>query len=172
MSGSHPDGKLDTLKFAVDNNVKTILDVGAGKGMYYDALEYYAHKRLHQFDALEVWEPYIKKYDLLSKYDNVYIEDVRAWDNFNYDLVILGDVLEHMTKEEAIEVWSRICKQAKYAVISIPIIHYPQGESEGNPYQVHVKEDWTTKEVLETFDHIVDHIEYKVVGVFFAQFNN
>lgn len=169
MSGSHPDGKKDTLEFAKNNEIKTVLDVGAGRGMYYDTLK---NIEIFPFDALEVWEPYIAKYDLLSKYDNVYSKDVREWDKFDYDLVILGDILEHMTKEEAVEVWNRICKQAKYAVISIPIIHYPQGESEGNPYQVHVKEDWSTKEVLETFDHIVDYIEYKVVGVFFAKFNN
>jgi hypothetical protein len=75
-----------------------------------------------------------------------------------------------MTKEEAVAIWQSISKQARYAIISIPIVHYPQGHEHGNPYEEHVKDDWTTEEVLKTFSNITIHKAHNVVGVFVAKF--
>jgi hypothetical protein len=168
MSGSSSEGKdlsIDWIKSMQPNN---ILDVGVGYGVYSRLIR---DTELNvTIDGIEAWEPYIQAFDLNSIYDNLYNVDVRNWDNFNYDLVILGDVLEHMTKDEAIAIWDKVSKSAKYAIISIPIIHYPQNEPGGNPYQEHIKEDWSTEEVLETFSNIVEHKSYSVVGVFLAKF--
>jgi hypothetical protein len=92
--------------------------------------------------------------------------------SFEYDLVILGDILEHMSESDAINLWDKISKQAKYAIISIPIIHYHQDAINGNPYEVHVEEDWTVERVLEKFSHIVEHKKFEVTGTFIAEFNN
>ena len=62
-------------------------------------------------DGVEIWEPYITKYNLVNKYNNIIVRDVREHDDFNYDLVIFGDVLEHMSEEDAIKVWEKACKQ-------------------------------------------------------------
>jgi hypothetical protein len=98
--------------------------------------------------------------------------DVRDVTNFEYDLVILGDILEHMSESDAITLWDKISKQAKYAIISIPIIHYHQDAINGNPYEVHVEEDWTVEKVLEKFSHIIEHKKFEVTGTFIAGFNN
>ena len=92
--------------------------------------------------------------------------------NFKYDLVILGDILEHMSESDAVNLWSKISKEAKYALISIPIVHYHQGAINENPYEVHVEEDWTVERVLEKFSHIVEHKKFEVTGTFIAEFNN
>jgi SAM-dependent methyltransferase len=170
MSGmSSTEGKSETLVWIVKNNIKTILDIGAGSGTYHNLLESNGI-RLDKFDAVEVWQPYVEQYSLKDRYDHVFQVDARKHNKFDYDLVILGDVLEHMTKEEAIALWTKISKKAKHAIISIPIIHYPQGHIDGNPYEEHVKEDWTTEEVLETFKGIVSHQAFSTVGVFYATF--
>jgi hypothetical protein len=90
--------------------------------------------------------------------------------DFKFDLVILGDILEHMPMEDAVNLWSKIERDAKYALISIPIIHYPQGAVDDNPYEVHVEEDWTTEKVLQNFSNIVEYKEFQQTGVFIAKF--
>ena len=75
-----------------------------------------------------------------------------------------------MSEAEAIKLWDKISKQAKHAIISIPIIHYHQDAINGNPYEVHVEEDWNTEKVLEKFHSIIEHVEFPVTGVFVARF--
>lgn len=169
MPHSSHEGKDVSINWidSVDHN--TILDVGPGSGIYSELI----HSRGMWFtllDAVEAWSPYIDEFNLKSKYTNVFNQDIREFNNFNYDIVIFGDVLEHMSKDDAIELWNKCSRQAKYALISIPIIHYPQGHSFNNPYEEHVKDDWTPKEVLETFFGIIKFELYDVVGIFFADF--
>jgi DREV methyltransferase len=162
------EGKLEMVNWVKSKNIKTVLDIGAGEGTYANIFRK-NNIKLNKIDAIEIWSPYIKKYRLNKKYNNVFINDARNWNDFNYDLIILGDVLEHMTKEEAISLWDK-CKSARYAIISIPIIYCPQGTCEGNPYEEHVKDDWSIEEVLSSFNNIVDYKGYETVGVFYAKF--
>ena len=104
------------------------------------------------------------------------LEDIRneitqAMDRIaKFDLVILGDILEHMPMKDAVDLWNKIKQDAKYALISIPIIHYPQGAVDDNPYEVHIEEDWTTEKVLQNFSNIVEYKEFQQTGVFIAKF--
>jgi hypothetical protein len=151
------------------NKIKTALDIGPGLGTYYNLFEENGIV-LDTFDSVEIWEPYIDRFKLKEKYSKVFLADARSWNDFSYDLVIFGDVLEHMTKEEAVALWGRASKMAKFGVISIPTVHMPQGASGGNPYEIHVKDDWSVQEVLETFDYIVEHRVYDEISVFYANF--
>jgi 2-polyprenyl-3-methyl-5-hydroxy-6-metoxy-1,4-benzoquinol methylase len=168
MGTSHPESRPWIINKIDMSKAKTVLDVGAGAGTYYDALS--KAKIFVNIDAVEIWKPYIEEFDLASKYENVYNVDVRDHDDFNYDVVIFGDILEHMTEEEALEVWGKVSRQAKNAVIAIPIIHYHQPAINGNPYEAHVTEDWTPEKVIETFPGIKDFWKGKVVGAFWAEF--
>lgn len=169
MPGSLDEGKDLSLEWIKKVSPKTILDIGVGWGTYARLIKNNGIDVI--IDGIEVWEPYIGIYQLNLWYNRIYNVDARQWDDFEYDLVIMGDVLEHMTKEEAIAIWDKVSKNSKAAIISIPIIHYPQGEYMGNPYEEHVKDDWTTDEVLNTFDNITEFMEYESVGVFLAEFN-
>ncbi len=176
MPYSDPTNKPWTLQKIEELIPNFVLDVGAGAGVYGRLIREQiagfnpnigSMKRL---DAIEVWEPYISRFNLESIYDSVIRADVREWNDFSYDLVIFGDILEHMSKADAVKVWDKVRKQARAAIISIPIVHYPQGEAEGNPYEVHVEDHWTTQDILDTFDGITEHIEFDVTGVFLAKF--
>jgi 2-polyprenyl-3-methyl-5-hydroxy-6-metoxy-1,4-benzoquinol methylase len=169
MGTSHPENKDWVKEKIVQLNPKTILDIGAGNGTYYDLLKPVLDQDTI-IDAVEIWQPYIDEFNLHSKYNNLYKTDVREFKNFGYDLVILGDVLEHMTEYDAVELWESISKMAKYAIISIPIIHYHQDAVNGNPYEVHVEEDWNTDRVLNKFKNIVEHKEFTQVGAFVGKF--
>lgn len=169
MGTSHPESRGWVIRKIRESKATKILDVGAGSGTYYNALKRNGYHRA-SVDAIEIWKPYIDEFNLSSKYKNVFEVDVREWKDFDYDVVIFGDILEHMTKDEALAVWSRVSDQAKNAVISIPIIHYHQGHINGNPYEEHVKDDWSHTEVVESFSGIVDSWQGKVVGAYWAKF--
>lgn len=169
MPISSTQGKSEFIHFIDKIKPASLLDIGAGKGIY-GTLARIAHE-VAVIDAVEAWEPYITEYNLHDIYNNVYNVDVRDVEDFAYDVVVFGDVLEHMTKEEALAVWDRCSKEATHAIISIPIVHYPQGHLHGNPYEEHVKDDWTALEVINSFHSIYKMEVFDVVGVFYARFD-
>lgn len=127
---------------------KTGLDIGCGSGTYADMFPNI------EWTGVEIWEPYVEKYDLRRKYKMLYVEDARTLTlTAPYDVVVLGDVLEHMTVEEARTLFDKMYGNgfADTVIVSIPLGHYPQGEFDGNPYEAHVKDDWTDAEVRATF---------------------
>lgn len=168
MGTSHPESRPWSINKILSVDPEFILDIGAGSGTYADALRDAGYK--HNIDALEIWQPYIDKFNLSEKYRNIYNQDVRLFSDFSYDVVIFGDILEHMTKDQALNVWEKVSAQAECALIAIPIIHYHQGELDGNPYEEHVKDDWSHEEVLSSFSNIKDHWQGEVVGAYWADF--
>ena len=93
-------------------NPKTILDVGVGEGIL-EAIVRPVFGDKVMLHGLEVWEPYIGEYNLESKYDKIFNVDAREWDDWEYDLIMFGDVLEHMTEEEAVSLWNKAAKNTK-----------------------------------------------------------
>lgn len=125
---------------------KTALDIGCGEGTYAKMFP-----KL-QWTGVEIWEPYVEEYSLKDLYPSLQIADVREWDtDEHFDVCFLGDVLEHMTKEEAQLVVQKAKRWADTVVISIPLGHYPQGEYAGNPYETHIKDDWSDVQVKNAF---------------------
>ena len=168
MPESHPETKPWVIEKIQNLKAMRIIDVGAGAGIYSELV--LKDSEGVSIDAIEIWGPYIEEFRLEEKYDQVFQVDVRSFASFDYDLVILGDVLEHMSLSDAKALWNRISKSARYAIITIPIVHYPQGEEHGNPYEIHVTDNWRTKDVLRTFHSIVDFAEFEVTGAFVADF--
>jgi len=152
------------------SEVKSVLDIGCGVGTY---LNIFKEDRQTLQNAtwtgVEVWKPYIEKYNLKDRYDLLINHDVRSLDYKSigtFDLCFLGDVLEHMTKEESLIVVNNILNISKYIIISIPVVHYPQDEIENNPYEIHIKDDWSDQEVKNTFPCITNSAIDKDIGVY------
>ena len=171
MGFSDPENKPWAAEKIKELNPSTVLDVGAGQGTYLDLIRRDLGETVN-VTAVEVWQPYIDQFNLINRYNNVIKDDVRNLENFSYDLVILGDIIEHMSENDAIVLWNKISSQAKNAIISIPIIHYHQDAINGNPYEVHVEEDWNTERVLEKFSNIVEYKEFSITGTFIAKFKD
>lgn len=126
-----------------------ILDVGAGCGTYSDLLSGYGYK----IDAVEIWQPYITKYDLKNKYSWVYEENILNIP-FNildaYDFFILGDVLEHLSVEDAQWLINSLQAKEKQYIVSVPYV-MEQGEYEGNTHETHLQPDLTPENMLERY---------------------
>lgn len=158
----------------------TVLDVGPGVGTYSDLMR----EPWQHWDAIEIFEPYVEKYGLKAKYDHIDIGDVRnvVWgyskydvEYPHYDLIIFGDVLEHMDFVDAAEVWRQARDHAKYLLLSLPIFPYPQGELEGNKHEAHLHH-WSDAEVQKHLPGIYCQklgtgVPGEMVGVYFARGN-
>jgi len=147
MPFSSQSGKA-SIKWVMSKipQLETALDIGVGEGTYAKLFP-----KL-KWTGVEIWEPYIEKHGLSSLYPDLHIADAREWDtDRKYDVCFLGDVLEHMTQEEAKTLLDKARRWADTVVVSIPIGKYPQGEFEGNPYEAHVKDDWSDAEVKRCF---------------------
>lgn len=147
---------------------ESILDVGVGSGTYANLLRPHYDGRI---DGIEVWKPYVKTFQLDDKYDELFLGDVRHMHFLDYGLVIFGDVLEHMTLDDAKRVWWEYAGEwAGWGMISVPIVHYPQGAEFGNPYEEHVQDHLTVEDIVEHFGPF-DHYEvYDVTATFFKEF--
>ena len=176
MPTSSKYGKLYTAlminKLAELVPINSILDVGVGEGTYFNILSPYFENI--KWSGIEVWKPYILKYNLGSKYQILINQDVRQI-NFaegpSYDLTLFGDVIEHMTKQEAQTLIKAVIPKTHLIMISIPIIHFPQDVVEGNPFEQHIKDDWSHDEVLESFPNIISAFIHDFMGVYFLSTN-
>lgn len=67
----------------------------------------------------------------------------------SFDLVILGDVLEHMTKEHAEIAFRAACNIGTYVLLVVPFGNdWPQGALYGNRFEEH-KSAWHLEELYE-----------------------
>jgi len=170
MGTSSPLGKKESVDWVElkKNEINSILDVGAGSGTYFRLM---SHIKEFNWSAVEVWKPYIDKYNLNQLYHTVHNTNIKdfIWDK-DYDLTITGDILEHLSKEDAVIIVNNILSHSKFLLISIPIVHYPQDEINNNPFEYHVKDDWSHSEMLQTFgNNIKKFIECEEIGIYWLE---
>lgn len=128
---------------------KRILDVGVGVGTYSKLLRDMGYR----MDGMEVWLPYVVEYKLTEMYDNVIIGDVMNYDISNYDVIILGDVLEHLSVEDGLELMCRIESKGQMCIVAVPY-KSEQGVFYGNGYEVHKQSDLTEQVMLGRYSNL------------------
>lgn len=163
MPFSSDSGKWAIRRIVNQIDPNRVLDVGAGCGTY---SKLFRRPRQH-WTGLEIWRPYIKKYGLLDLYDEIIEVDARAWQpNGHWDVAFAGDILEHMTADEARTLLDKLRAVADTVIVSIPIGYYPQGIYEGNPYEQHVVDHWTDEAVRSRLGSPVCSIIDNEIGVY------
>lgn len=130
-----------------DPKQTTILDVGAGWGKYKLLLPEYT------MDACEVWEPYITENNLHKLYRQVFNSNICDLIVEDYDAIIMGDVFEHIDKEDAYQLLERLKEFSTEIFIVVPY-QYPQDEVDGNPFEVHLQADLTPFEMLVRYPQL------------------
>lgn len=132
----------DAIEIIMEINPNTILDVGCGFGKWgflcREYLEIWGYrydksKWIRKIDAVEIYPNYISQIHK-DLYNNIYIENILDYvDKIEkYDLIILGDIIEHFEKEKAIELLDKLSKKAKYILVMTPDGFSPLTSS--NPY--------------------------------------
>ena len=148
MPVSNKAGKKEVRAFLLESfpPEARVLDVGAGSGTYHALLGDY----FKNMDACEVYAPYIKKYDLEKKYGKVFNQSVVEFQNFDdYDIILFGDVLEHITVDDSQAILER-CKNVKQVMIAVPF-EYHQGAAGGVESERHLQDDLTPELVTERY---------------------
>ncbi len=145
--GSYNEGKSEVVEWVKKRFPKgaTCLDVGACDGKWYDLLGDYL-----AMDAVEIFLPNIDKHELRSKYRMVYGVDIEHLPYKWYDLIIFGDVIEHMSVEKAQKVLKYAYPRCEDMVVAVPFL-YTQGEIYGNPWEVHIQNDLTVENFSERY---------------------
>lgn len=117
------------------------LDIGACDGKWWKLLGDH-----FDMDAIEVFEPNVEKHKLKEKYKTIFIENVTDFvDNhkdIHYDVIIMGDVLEHLTVEDAQKVVTSLYNCCDEFVIAVPY-KSKQRAIYGNKYEIHLQPDLT-----------------------------
>lgn len=145
----------------------TVLDIGAGAGIWSDLLK----ARVKHIDAVEIFEPYIERFGLEEKYREIYLGDFKTLDIplNTYQVVILGDVLEHFEMTDALKVWAKareIAGPTGSVLLSTPIVDWPQGEEEGNIHEAHLS--FFDMEALKNLPGVIQSKEGDLIGSIIA----
>ena len=120
----------------------SILDVGAGSGTYYNLL----HDEYKNIDAVEVYAPNIENYKLRDKYENVYNDNIVGFEYNFYDLIIFGDIIEHLSIEDAQNVLKYAYDRCNNLIVAVPYTFVQ--EANENEYEEHIQDD-LTPEIME-----------------------
>ncbi len=138
------------VQFLRETRPMSLLDVGVGNGK----LGFIAREMLDvilcqrylrrdwtiRIDGIEIFADYIQEHQQ-AIYDEIYIGD--ALDIIprlnSYDMIILGDVLEHFEKERAWELFDRCIEHSQgHVILNIPLgDNWHQGEMYGNKHEAH-----------------------------------
>jgi 2-polyprenyl-3-methyl-5-hydroxy-6-metoxy-1,4-benzoquinol methylase len=137
------------LKKTIEFKPKSILDIGVGFGKYgvlfreyldvWNVEEDYKHNDI-RIDGVEIFKEY--ENPVWKVYNKVHIGDIRKLSKKlpEYDLVFMGDVIEHFTKMEGITILNEL--RYKHIIIVTPIEVSAQKAVYNNPYETH-KSQWT-----------------------------
>jgi hypothetical protein len=135
-----------------------ILDVGPGAGANYEMLK----EDYPNLDCVEIFEPYVDRFRLREKYKTVFIQNIMDFDNIqDYDLIIMGDVLEHLTVEDSKKLLQKIHESEKTKLLIQVPYQYQQGITEENIHEIHIQDDLTEAIMADRYGDFLEilHIQ-------------
>lgn len=149
MPYSYPKFKTEVAEHILEWTTPEtmILDIGAGCGTYAILL----NQRRPKIDGIEVHKPYVDMFGLMGLYRSLFIQDIREFGMIGFwDYFILGDVLEHLSVEDATRLLKRIDILGKKMMVAVPY-RFEQGEEFGNVNETHLQPDLTKEIFLERY---------------------
>ena len=126
-------------------NSTAILDVGACDGKWKTLLPEYT------MDAVEAFGPHCVR--IAHLYREVFNQDVAELEYGYYNLIIFGDVIEHMDVQTAQRVIKYAWPRCRDLIVGVPYL-YPQGAFGGNPWEEHKQPDLTAEIFAERYPQL------------------
>lgn len=165
---SYDYGKQEVIDYIVQMAKKkdeydtfSILDVGTCDGKWADMIRAAFEAELLDenempelvIDGVEAFKPNALR--CINKYDNFYVGNVGDyhWQYLRYDVVIFGDVIEHMEVAAAEWCLDYAVHNAAEVIVGVPYL-YKQGAIYGNPYEVHIQDDLTHELFMERYGRL------------------
>lgn len=148
---------------------KSVLDIGVGFGKYgalireYFDLRSAANPREMQRDrwrlrieGIEAFGDFITERQH-ANYDRIHVGDARQVlpTLGNYDVILLIATLIHMSREDGLQLVRMMYEHCnKFVLFTAPTRLVPQGDSFGNPFEVHHDVIWTPRD-FAGFPHVI-----------------
>jgi 2-polyprenyl-3-methyl-5-hydroxy-6-metoxy-1,4-benzoquinol methylase len=147
-------GKPVILKYILENIKKNqkVLDVGFGSGVYGKLLRTFYYRYV---DGIDVFDKHLEEFGLDLIYDNIYIENILEFEFEFYDLIIMGDVLEHIELEAAKKLLTKFIEEKKcdHLIVSIPF-ESEQGDVHENVHEIHLQDNVTAKYMEKHYPYL------------------
>lgn len=140
MPDSHPLFNEIIQQIVSSLQPQTIIDVGIGKGKIGQLCRQASPTA--KISGFEVYQPFVEKYkeNYNGVYESVVIADFREWirqnSNWQADLIVFGDVLEHFFYSEVHDVIQFCLYRVKYLMAIWPT-EYLQNDFDGNLEESH-----------------------------------
>lgn len=127
----------------------TILDLGAGAGKY--GLMVKKINPSIEAIAVEIEKDYIEKFNLCRIYNqvwNISVIDIIQPKYFDlvFDVVMMGDILEHLKKSEGIDLLNFLLYRCRWIIVEFPH-RYLQNAVDGYTSEAHISV-WTENDFL------------------------
>lgn len=145
MPTSFPSSIPTIIKLMQQVDPKRVLDIGIGMGKYGVLAREYCPK-LELLDGIEAYEPYMSYQ--WGIYDHIELGDARNSTAKPYDLVLLIDIIEHLSHEDAKAMLARYSDAT--IIVSTPIEDYRAHYD--NHYEDHI-----AHYPITWFDNAQDH---------------
>lgn len=116
-----------------------VADIGAGAGKYGEICREALGQNLYLL-AVEGCQKTCSHLEGTKRYDRVICTLLQNWEISKeepFDLIICGDVLEHLTRREVFRTIDRFLRHAKSMLVVVPLRNLEQDEFEGNPLERH-----------------------------------
>jgi hypothetical protein len=163
MPTSHYQTISALVELIVLTDPKRVLDIGVGFGKYgvlareylelWDATASYGCWQ-RRIDGIEIHEEYLSVlHDYI--YDTMYVgnaDDILGTLKETYDLVLLIDILEHVSYDHGVTLLERCQKTSRNLLICTPKEIGEQGTVFGNPHEAHISQ-WRR----EHFERLKNH---------------
>ncbi|OYN80434.1 class I SAM-dependent methyltransferase [Mycolicibacterium sphagni] len=147
MPRSHPEGRDWAVDRIAATTTPVVVDIGCGEGTYSDLAR--GWRADAHWIGVEIHAPYVDRFELTRKYDEVVIADARTYSFPREPFTLLaGDVIEHLTRPDALAFLARARAAAAEIMVSVPIIDYPQHGHDGNEHEAHL-DQWTFDEMAD-----------------------
>jgi 2-polyprenyl-3-methyl-5-hydroxy-6-metoxy-1,4-benzoquinol methylase len=140
----------------------SILDVGAGGGKYRELFKDYPN-----MDAVEIWQEYIDDEKLEEKYRRVFCADIQNFEFEFYNLIVMGDVMEHLSREDALKLLGNILPKCDEVIISVPFMNEQSNAEFGiNPHEAHLQADLNPELMEKEYPMLKELMSNHRMGVY------
>lgn len=133
----------------IPRNVKSVVDLGCGRGIVGALLKIYREPT--RTVGVDLFDPYLDFCKRNGFYTEVVRHDLRItplpFCENEFDLAVSLEVLEHLPMESGKKLLEELERISKRVILSTPQKFFPQPTYDGNVYQQHLSK-WTFRDLM------------------------